>query len=58
MIKLNDTSVRLCCGKKRCPEIKKDGKNFVITDDYKGSVKLTKEEFQMLREAVEFLEDK
>ena len=36
-----------------CPVINEEENAFTISDDYGGKIKLTKEEFLMLKEAVE-----
>ena len=46
-------SVTLCCGKGGCPVVKKDeAGDVVITDDNNGRVKLSKDEWKMLKEIV------
>lgn len=56
MVIESQNSVRLCRQGSCCPTIEKQDENFVIKDDFNGEVKLTKEEFIMLREAVQHFE--
>jgi len=56
MLNLNQSDKIVLCRKGSgcgCPTIKKseDG-NFIITDDYEGSVRLTSDEMEMLRDAL------
>ncbi len=53
-IKIDGSSVLLCCGKNRCPALSKnkDDKTFSLTDDFGGKVKLTKEQLQSIQEAL------
>ena len=58
-IRIEDGKVLLCCGKARCPSIAKEEgstENFIIQDDYEGSVKLTKEQLEAVTEALGYLE--
>jgi hypothetical protein len=43
------------CGRSSscCPVINEEEDNFTISDDYGGQIKLTKDEFLMLKEAVQ-----
>lgn len=59
-IRIEDNKVFLCCGKTRCPSIVKDESSidsYIVTDDYKGSVKLTKDQLEAVREALSYLEE-
>jgi len=59
MVILNQNSVRLCRAGSCCPIVEKVNENeFTISDDYKGKVRLTKDEVQMLKEAFEHLDKK
>ena len=52
----NSKTIILCGRGRCCPKITKkissDGDYFIITDDYNGSVKLSKEETKELKEAI------
>jgi hypothetical protein len=51
---LDQNSVKLCKQGSCCVQVNKIEENrFEMTDDYDGKVVLTKEEFLMLKEAVE-----
>lgn len=58
MVILNTNSVRLCReGSRCCPIVEKVNENeFTISDDYNGKVRLTKDEVQMLKSAIEHLD--
>ncbi len=57
MVILNQNSVRLCRAGSCCPIVEKVNENeFTISDDYNGKVRLTKDEFQMLKDALEHLD--
>ena len=59
-IRIEDNKVFLCCGKTRCPSITKDEgttDSYIVTDDYEGSVKLTKDQLEAVREALNYLEE-
>lgn len=59
-IRIEEGKVLLCCGKARCPSIAKEEgatNSFIITDDYDGSVKLTKEQLESVSEALNYLEE-
>ena len=59
-IRIEDGKVLLCCGKAKCPSIAKEEgstENFIIEDDYEGSVKLTKDQLQAVTEALGYLEN-
>jgi len=57
MVILNQNSVRLCRAGSCCPIVEKVNENeFTISDDYKGKVRLTKDEVQMLKDALEHLD--
>lgn len=56
MVILNQNSVRLCRAGSCCPIVEKVNENeFTISDDYNGKVRLTKDEVQMLKDALEHL---
>ena len=56
-MKIENNSVRLCCGGKACPVVKIDSeKNVLITDDYQNTIEITKEQAEMINEAVKMLE--
>jgi hypothetical protein len=59
-IRIEEGKVLLCCGKTRCPSIAKDENSsgsFIITDDYEGSVKLTRDQLEAVSEALNYLEE-
>lgn len=57
MVILNQNSVRLCRAGSCCPIVEKVNENeFTISDDYNGKVRLTKDEVQMLKDALEHLD--
>lgn len=58
-IRIEEGRVLLCCGKARCPSIAKEegsNENFIIEDDFEGSVKLTKQQLEAVSEALAYLE--
>lgn len=57
MVILNENTVRLCRTGSCCPIVEKVNENeFTISDDYNGKVRLTKDEVQMLKSAIEHLD--
>ena len=59
-LRIENDSVFMCCGKARCPAIKKtdqtneDGESFyLITDDFGGSVKIPESQALIISEAAE-----
>lgn len=48
-------SIKLCCGKKGCPEVILDGPNIRIKDDYGKEITITTEEAKLLGSAVDKL---
>tara|TARA_B110000305_G_C19392616_1_gene615747 strand:- start:1172 stop:1378 length:207 start_codon:yes stop_codon:yes gene_type:complete len=60
-IKIQDKEILLCCGRGRCPSIKRDPRagdteHFLLTDDFGGSIKLDKEQLLSIKEAVKNLD--
>jgi hypothetical protein len=58
-IKKEGKSVLLCCGRARCPAIKKSEKqkdHYDLTDDFGGSVSLTRDQLLVIRDAVKELD--
>jgi hypothetical protein len=60
--RLEGKQILLCCGKGRCPAIQKDEEskgsdNFIITDDFGGSVKLERDQLFAIKEALERIND-
>ena len=52
MENITQTSVRLCKGGGTCcPIVEKTNEGFEISDDFGGKVKLTSDEFSMLKDA-------
>lgn len=59
-IKLENNQVFLCCGKGRCPVLKKSEekpKHYTLKDDFGGEVSLTKDQLLVIKEALEALND-
>ena len=59
-IKKEGDSVLLCCGRARCPRLKKSDKDkntYELADDFGGKVSLTKEQLLIIGKAVESLDD-
>ena len=59
-IKKQGDGILLCCGKGRCPVLKKSKEksdHYSIKDDFGGEVSLTKEQLLVIREALEALHD-
>jgi len=57
-IKREGSGILLCCGKGRCPVLKKskDKKgHYTLTDDFGGQVSLTQEQLLVIKEALESL---
>lgn len=53
-------SVLLCCGKGRCPELKKSKEkedHYDLSDDFGNKVLLTKDHLKAVAEALEQLDD-
>ena len=48
-------SIKLCCGKKGCPEVKSEKDHIKISDDYGNEIKITNEEALLLGSAVDKL---
>lgn len=60
--RIENNSILLCCGKGRCPAIKrdsqdKDNENFILTDDFGGSIKLEKDQLFAIKEAIDRIND-
>jgi hypothetical protein len=58
--KRQGNSVFLCCGKARCPELKKSKEkkdHYDLSDDFGNKVTLTKEHLMSISEAVKELDD-
>ena len=45
-------SVKICCGRGRCPEIFYDMEGIIIRDEMKKEVSFTHEEFQVLKDKI------
>ncbi len=59
-IKIENNEVLLCCGKGRCPVLKKseeDTNHYTLKDDFGGQVSLTKDQLLVIQEALEALDD-
>ena len=60
MIKrINNNSVRICCGSNGCPEVRKiDENTYEITDDDGNKIKITEAELKLMGDAAVVLDDK
>ena len=47
-----DRKVKLCCGRRKCPVLKKTEYGYSISDDFGGEVKLKKDELEVLIDTV------
>lgn len=57
-IKREGNSVLLCCGKGRCPALKKtENDMYSLKDDFGGEVKLSKEQLNVIQEALKELDN-
>lgn len=59
-IKKQDNGVLLCCGKGRCPLLKKSKDSpdlYSLKDDFGGEVSLTKDQLMVVQEALKALDD-
>ncbi len=60
-IRREGESVLLCCGKGRCPAIKKSNEEnaneYLLTDDYGGEVRLTRDQISVIQEALQELDN-
>ena len=54
---ITQTSVRLCKTGSCCPIVEKTEEGYNISDDFGGKVKLTEEQFSMLKDAEKALEN-
>lgn len=55
-----EDSVLLCCGKGRCPALKKSKEKpnmYELTDDFNNTVLLEKDHLKVIAEALESLDD-
>ena len=55
MERLNDNSIVLCCGSRRCPILSVDGDKVTITDDYDQKVEMQLDQAKLIAEALEEL---
>lgn len=60
--RLENNQILLCCGRGRCPTIKKDtedtkSENYILTDDFGGSIKLDRQQLFAIKEALEQIDD-
>ena len=56
--RLENNQILLCCGKGRCPVLKKSKEktdHYTLTDDFGGEVSLTQEQLLVIKEALESL---
>ena len=57
IIRENENTVRLCCGKRGCPTVIDLGNGMVkITDDFGKEVEMTKEEAKLVSDGVKTLD--
>ena len=57
IIRENDTTVRLCCGKKNCPTVTDIGDGMVeIRDDDGNVIKVKKEQAKLISDGVKTLD--
>jgi|TARA_R110000803_G_scaffold117393_5_gene185933 hypothetical protein len=59
-LKKEGNSILLCCGRARCPAIKKsEGQkdHYEITDDFGGAVSLTREQLSLIKDALKELDN-
>ena len=59
-IKVENKEILLCCGRGRCPAIKRneeENDSYIITDDFGGSIKLDSKQLNAISEALEKLND-
>ena len=47
--------VLLCCGKAKCPSVAKDGKFYLIKDDFGNEIKLEKRHLKAIPDALDAL---
>lgn len=58
IVKINDSSVRLCCGKNNCPVVTELPDGMIeITDDYGNKIKVKKEEASLISDGVQVIQD-
>jgi len=58
-LKKQGESILLCCGKARCPSLKKSSTNkglYELKDDFGGAVKLTKDQLLIIKDALKQLD--
>ena len=51
-MKVVNNTVKLCCGGKGCPEVKINSDRVEITDDYGNTIRITKEEADLIPKAL------
>lgn len=55
---VNMNTVKLCRAGSCCPIVeRKSDDEYVITDDFEGNVKITKDQMRMLKDAIDVLVD-
>jgi hypothetical protein len=58
-LKKEGNSILLCCGKARCPALKKSSlkkDHYELKDDFGGKVNLTKEQLLIIKDALQQLD--
>lgn len=59
-IRKQNDGILLCCGKGKCPVLKKSKKTsglYDLKDDFGGKVSLTKDQLMVIQEALKALDD-
>jgi hypothetical protein len=54
-MKIENNTVRLCCGGKGCPVVDVKGNKVIITDDYNNTIEISQEQAGMIKDAVKLL---
>ena len=58
-LKREKDSILLCCGKARCPSVRKSKKrkdHYELSDDFGGKVMLTREQLLLIKDALSELD--
>lgn len=57
-IKINKKEATLCCGREKCPVIKKESEDiFSIKDDFGNSIRLERMHLNLITDAVRLLDE-
>ena len=57
-MKIENNTVRLCCGGKGCPVVDVKDNKVIITDDHNNSIEISQEQAGLINEAVKLLVDR